>query len=293
MEADMRFEVAVAEYMEDRARRLRRTTLDGYESAVRCHLAPRWAGRELEGIGFEELQAWVDGFERPGAAEKAFKTFRQVYRWALRRHQLRVWDVTQGIELPRKPVVRRPTLRAVEERQMLREIAGQEFEPVVLLAAALGLRRCEACGVEWQDIDWRGGWVHVQRGRHSVRGGEDVTPCKTRLSDRWLRLPRWALERLRAIRGDRRRGRTCGLSPNAVSARFRRFCAARGLPWVPVTCLRHSWATIALEAGAAIEDVSVALGHSTVNTCIQHYLQSFRQVVSRAGDCYSRALLGS
>lgn len=40
------FEVAVAEYMEDRARRLRRTTLEGYESAVRCHLAPRWAGRE-------------------------------------------------------------------------------------------------------------------------------------------------------------------------------------------------------------------------------------------------------
>lgn len=99
----MRFEVAVAEYMEDRARRLRRTTLEGYESAVRCHLVPRWAGRELEGIGFEELQAWVDGFERPGAAEKAFKTFRQVYRWALRRHQLRVWDVTQGIELPVKP----------------------------------------------------------------------------------------------------------------------------------------------------------------------------------------------
>lgn len=39
------------------------------------------------------------------------------------------------------------------------------------------------------------------------------------------------------------------------------------------------------------EDVSVALGHSTVDTCIRHYLQSFTAVVARASDAYSRAML--
>lgn len=68
-------------------------------SAIECHLIPKWAGREIEGVTHEELQKWVDSFDLPGAAEKAFKTFRQVYRWALRRYQLRVWDVTQGVEL--------------------------------------------------------------------------------------------------------------------------------------------------------------------------------------------------
>ena len=43
----------------------------------------------------------------------------------------------------------------------------------------------------------------------------------------------------------------------------------------------------------AIEDVSVALGHSTVDTCIQHYLQSFRTVVGRASDAYASAMLGA
>ena len=62
---------------------------------------------------------------------------------------------------------------------------------------------------------------------------------------------------------------------------------------MPMTCLRHTWATISLEAGAAIEDVSVALGHSTVDTCIQHYLQSFRTVVGRAADAYSQAMLAA
>ena len=60
-----------------------------------------------------------------------------------------------------------------------------------------------------------------------------------------------------------------------------------------MTCLRHSWATIALEAGAAIEDVAVALGHTGVDTCVQHYLQSFRTVVGRAADAYEGAMLAA
>lgn len=137
----MLFSEAAAEYMADKRKRLRATTLEGYESAIRCHLLPAWGGREMETITFEEMQEWVDSFVRPGAAEKAYKTFRQIYRWALRRHQLRIWDVTQGVELPKKPTAHRPTLTAEQERVTLKAIVGQPFEAAVLLGAALGLRR--------------------------------------------------------------------------------------------------------------------------------------------------------
>lgn len=287
----MLFGDAVEGYMADKRKRLRATTIEGYESAVRCHLTPQWGAREMEGITFEELQAWVDSFERPGAAEKAYKTFRQIYRWTLRRRQLRIWDVTQGIELPKKPPARRPTLTAAQEREMLRGIVGQPFEVAVLLGAVLGLRRCEACAVRAEDVGWRSGWVRVRRGLHVVRGELVETGCKTRLSDRRLKLPRFALERLRAIRGTRRSGRLCALSPDVAARRFTSFCRREGLPHVPMTCLRHSWATIALENGAAIEDIAVALGHSTVNTAMSHYLQSFRTVVERASGAYSSAIL--
>lgn len=288
----MLFSEAATEYMADKRKRLRATTLEGYESAIRCHLLPAWDGREIEMISFEEMQEWVDSFALPGAAEKAYKTFRQIYRWVLRRHQLRIWDVTQGVELPKKPAVRRPTLTADQERETLRGIVGQPFEAAVLLGAALGLRRCEACAVRIEDIDWRSGWVHVRRGLHVVGGEVIETGCKTKLSDRKLKLPRFALERLRDIRGTRRSGRLCLLDPNAVARRFRAYCKRRELPHVPMTCLRHSWATISLEHGAAIEDIAVALGHSTVNTAMSHYLQSFRTVVARASASYASAMAG-
>lgn len=101
----MLFSDAAAEYMADKGKRLRATTLEGYRSAIRCHLMPQWGKREIESISFEEVQDWVDSFDLPGASEKAYKTFRQIYRWVLRRHQLRIWDVTQGVELPKKPTV--------------------------------------------------------------------------------------------------------------------------------------------------------------------------------------------
>lgn len=48
--------------------------MEGYESAVRRHLAPRWAGVHLEDITPDAIQEWVDSFELPGAAEKAYKS---------------------------------------------------------------------------------------------------------------------------------------------------------------------------------------------------------------------------
>lgn len=287
----MLFDDAVSEYVDDKSRRLRGNTMEGYLSALRRHVLPAFAGRELEGIAHDEVQAWVDSIPTHGAARKAYKTFRQVYRWAVRRHQLRVWDVTQGVELPEAPVVRRPTLTAAQERRTLRGIEGRPWEAVVLCAAALGLRRSEACGLDWSDVDWRTGWVHVRRGAHWVGGRLVEYPTKTRLSDRWLRLPGWALARLRALRGRLRSGRMRGaLAPHQVAARFRRHCRRLRLPWVPMGCLRHSWATIALEAGAAIEDVAVALGHSGVDTCVRHYLMSLRAVADRASGAYGGAV---
>ena len=289
----MLFETAVEMYMTDRAKRLRATTLEGYESAIRKHIAPAWTGRDVESITHEELQSWVDSIPTAGAADKAFKTFRQIYRWTIRKHQLRIWDVTQGVELPKRRMAKRGRMTASEERRMLREVMGEPYEAIVLAGAALGLRPSEAAGLDWSDVDWRSGWVHVQRGAHTVHGGVTVEyGCKTDLADRWLKLPRWALERLRQLRGQRRAGRMRGdLSPKCIYSRLKRLLKRIGLPSISMEALRHSWATIAIESGAALADVAVALGHTSVEMCRRHYLLSTRAVVERAGAVYSRALM--
>ncbi|MDY4041335.1 MAG: hypothetical protein SOY67_04450 [Collinsella sp.] len=178
---------AAEAYLADRRARLREVTVEGYESAIRRHVLPALGCRTVEGVTFEQVQEWVDSIPTHGAARKAFKTFRQMYRWALRRLRLRVWDVTQGIELPDGPSPHRETLTPAGEAAMLAAVEGDAVEAPVVLAAALGLRRCEACAVR-------------------------------------------------------------------------------------------------------VEDVSVALGHSTVDTCIRHYVTDLRPVARRAAACYERAM---
>ena len=55
-------------------------------------------------------------------------------------------------------------------------------------------------------------------------------------------------------------------------------------------CLRHTWATLTIEGGAALADVSVALGHTSVSMCLQHYLMSTKAVAQRAQDCFADAM---
>ena len=59
----MLFEQAVYLYVIDKTegrKPVRPNTLEGYLSAIRCHLMPRWCGREIEAITANELQTWVD-----------------------------------------------------------------------------------------------------------------------------------------------------------------------------------------------------------------------------------------
>ncbi len=54
------------------------------------------------------------------------------------------------------------------------------------------------------------------------------------------------------------------LHPDTVTKRLRRLVRAAGLPWVKLHGLRHTHATLMLEAGVNIKIVQERLGHSSI-----------------------------
>lgn len=267
---------AAESYMSDRAKRLRESTLEGYRSSLATHVLPYWGNVQIEEITPEDVQDWVDtcfpGI--PGGAEKAFKTLRQVVRYAIRKLGVRCWDpTTAGIELPKKTRYRAKTLDASGVRSYLRALWGDTTEAVAICAVTLGLRRGEACGLRWSDIDMRSGEVRIRRSRQWVAGHEVVEDTKTEKSTRSCYLPHFALMRLRAIRRESGgKGWLCALPAHAVARRIKSACARVAAPWVSMTNLRHTWATIAVEASVGIETVSMMLGHTDIGTAYEHYI---------------------
>lgn len=289
-------EIAYCHYMPEKRKRRRANTCEGYESALRLHVLPRFGSCEIADITHEEIQDWVDSFELPGAAEKAFKTLRQAVRWSMRKFGLRIWDPTQGIELPRKPQREAKTLTAGEVAETLKGFHGHELEPTVLLSSCLGLRPGEAYGIEWRDIDMRSGAVRIKRTLQEVKGLLHVYLPKTERSERTVYLPRFALERIRDVwRGcGKPKGRIIGgLRPSQVARRVNSHCRRNGLPRIGMYSRRHSWATIAVEAGAGIEAVAMMLGHSSITTTYRYYLRTRKDICQSVQRCFERKLLAS
>ena len=167
----MQFEQVVYEYIVDKTegrKPVRPNTLEGYLSAIRCHLLPRWTAYDIEAITCDEIQAWVDSISKPGAAHKAFKTFRQIYRWYLRKYKVRIWDETQAIELPRMLRRKPNALTAKQAKEALRDMRGEPFEACALIQLSCGLRPCEAIALTWDDVNLRNGEISITKGLHDV-----------------------------------------------------------------------------------------------------------------------------
>jgi integrase len=188
------------------------------------------------------------------------------------------------------------------------EDARGEFYPLWHLLASTGMRRGEAAALRWEDFDAKAGTVSIHRNRVPLHSGgvEETTP-KTRGSIRTLELDPETVKVL-----DKRQRKTQKLAhlaagpkwvnsgyiftdargeplhPNAITWQFRvaREMAnaeaeqqrPKGLKLSPLAVhgLRHTFATIALQAGVPVTVVSKYLGHASVTMTLNVYSHCLR-----------------
>lgn len=267
-------------YLPNKSAKRAASTIAGYDSSMRLHVLPKWGECEIEDIDPDNLQEWVDAFKCIGAAEKAFKCLRQIVRWWIKKNRLNISDPTAYIELRQKTPYRPDVLEASQTSDMLRGFWGHEQEAVVICAVTLGLRRGEACALEWSDINFKTGAVYINKSRQYGKGEVITVRTKTNRSTRTLYLPKFALKRLKQIKGH---GLLTGdISPDKVSRRVKSHCEKNNLPHVSMTNMRHTWATLAVEAGVGIETVAMMLGHTDISTAYNHYIVPRKTICTEA-----------
>ena len=171
----------------------------------------------------------------------------------------------------------------------LASVASDRLFALWRLLAATGMRRGEALGLAWQDLDMEAGAVTIRRAWIPVNGVAQFCQPKSRRSRRTIALDPVTLETLRlhaAHQADeqahwrddlaecdlvftRPDGRP--LVPWVVSKAFREHARAALLPAVPLHGLRHTYATLALSSGVNPRIVSARLGHATVALTLDVY----------------------
>lgn len=162
------------------------------------------------------------------------------------------------------------------------------------LAFGTGLRRGELLGLRWADVNLSEKHLTVRQQIVCVRGRLTIQEPKTRKSTRVVPLSEdivTALHHHRLRQAEmmllaktyapldlvfaQRNGKP--LEPRNVSKMFERRLKKVGLPRVRFHDIRHTFATIALEAGVPLKVVSEMLGHERISTTAdvyQHVSQS-------------------
>lgn len=62
-------------YLPEKTQKRAASTIAGYDSSMRLHVLPRWGECEIEDICPDDLQEWVDSFEKLAQERKRLNVF--------------------------------------------------------------------------------------------------------------------------------------------------------------------------------------------------------------------------
>lgn len=184
------------------------------------------------------------------------------------------------------------------------EVQADRLYPMLELIAYCGLRRGEACGLRWEDLDWDTGTLMV--GETVVRAGRVPglvqEEAKSEESEDWVMVAQEVMTSLRAWRKRQSEERLAwgaswtdtgrvftmedgtGHKPGSVSQRFERLSYRTGMPPIRLHDLRHGAATLALAGGKDIKVVSAMLRHSSHKITGDLYASVLPELAAEASE---------
>jgi len=202
-----------------------------------------------------------------------------------------------------------------EAQHAIKCAEGTSMELVLVLFLSTGMRRGEALGLQWGDMDFEHCTVSIERSVHREsiiqKDGSRisqvvVTPPKTTQSRRvnQLTLPvidvlrRHQLEQQLSLAEDGATLQTPQfiftnskgglLDESKLSRLYKKFCEDNGVRHIRMHDLRHTFATMLIDDDARnIGAVSKALGHSSMSITLDVYGKTTRaesQAITRMGE---------
>ncbi|MEZ5175150.1 MAG: hypothetical protein R2823_02980 [Acidimicrobiia bacterium] len=149
--------------------RVEQSTAADYADTVRLHLKPALGSKMLTKLSVSELNALWAAKRKAGYSANSIRIMRTVLRSALHqaeREGLLVRNVAALSDPPQLDPPDGRSLTLAEAKSLLGAAKGDRLESLYAVTLTYGLRRGEALGISWTDVDFEAGSLHV---RHQLR----------------------------------------------------------------------------------------------------------------------------
>ena len=310
-----RLRVYADRWLEGAAGSLKASTVEFYRSTLKRYVYPALGARMVSSIRRADCRALVAGCRAKGLAVSTV-------RGAARSLSVVLSAAVEYELLPANPALRlgkylrrgdepeaEPDPFTREDAELLVAVAAEcfpEWHAWVLTGLRTGLRAGELLGLQWGDVDWRGRYLRVTR---SIVRGQLTTPKnhQRRRVDMSPQL-RAVLRRWRALqsaawlaRGSARptwifpSSRGTPLDESKMRKALHQVLDRAGLHRRGPHQMRHTFASLLLQAGVPITYVSRQLGHRDSAITLRVYAHWLPETgaekgVDRLDDATSRNL---
>lgn len=301
------FADVAAQWMELRGPDLKPRTREHYGVTLMNHVCPFIGTLPIQRVQPVTIDALYANLRERSHSEHAIhrchQRLMQVFDYAVKRRIVSV-NPMYAIDAPIMRVQAPTILTAPQIRRFLTYAATSGYSPLWLLLVQTGLRRGEALGVRWQDIDLDKGKLRVRQCVEALKGKPHIQTPKSKAALRTITLFPESIASLRSHRTKQLERRLLAtewtdtdlvfctdtgsmVDPSNVLRNLRLIIAkanreAEGeadvLPGFDVHDLRHTHATHLLIDGWPVPTVSRRLGHANPGITMRIYAHALSDV---------------
>lgn len=269
-----------------------------YASAIEHHIIPSLGGLPLNEITSQLIQHHISELltsgnqvTQKGLSASSINTIISVLQNSFGQAcSLGYMSSNPAVNIKRPRLVEKEvTCFTVDEQKKLEravlEKKGQRIG--ILLCLYSGLRIGELLALEWSDLDFKKGFLSVNKtcyyGKTENSTYERITYSpKTKSSIRIIPLPKVLLTELKELKKNARTQYIVESKGKPVAIRvyqksFESLVNKLGIPHKSFHALRHTFATRALECGMDVKTLSEILGHKNPTVTLNRYVHSLME----------------
>lgn len=307
-----------------KSQRVRTTTAADYEYRVRKYLNPYFGSRNIKDLRPIDIQAWTSRLSKTGLSTNTINGARRILfgicKYGQRQGVLTSNPVasTDAIKAKYDEVTQvRPGWTRDEVVHVLEAaMTDNDLDLFLHLAIHTGLRHGELLGLTWSNLDLHSPSLSVTQTLREVRVFDEwgkgrlvsqVNDPKTKASRRTLPLSPVLLEAIerhkmwqsiRKLQAGDSWKETGFVFTSSIGTpvsqtnnlkKYKRFIEKNTIRYIRVHDIRHTTAVLALEAGASLEWISQAFGHTGIEitkTVYAPYVQALNDKFVEALDSY-------
>lgn len=282
-------------------------TLAGYRVNIEKVRESALGGMVLQDVRLLHVQNFISSLSgRPNTIKYVYRTLHAAMEYAVKSRIVQ-YNPSDGVELPDGEQFEATYLSIPDAQELLESLRAQNHELYVpvMFAMMYGMRRGEALGIRWQDIDFETRAMTISK-NYTTNGknGTVYRKVKTKGSNRTVILSPKFADELIQIRNARS---ACGFKisvfvvesimgempdPRSMVGRLNRFQRANGLKECRFHDLRHTFAALQRASGTDLDTLKRMLGHAKIGTTSDMYLNADDNLMKAATSKIERLVFG-